>query len=413
MGTTTLLIIVVALVALGLGAAAGWTFAQLKAAAAYGARTAAAEAERDVLRERVVDLEASLGESSETAALLAPLRASLDTVARQVHDLERDRGDQFARVATELSRVRTSTTELGDRTATLVGSLQASSVRGAWGEVQLRRVLELSGLLARCDFDEQPTLTGPDSRRLRPDVVVHLPGGKDLAVDAKAPMTSFLAAQAEDLDDVERRRLLGAHATALRGHVDTLAERGYWAALPVSPEMVVCFVPTEAMLTTALAADPGLHDHALRRRVVLASPATLFALLRTVAFAWQQEALAGNARELLAVGRELHDRLGQLGRHTAALGSALRRSVETYNAFVGSLESRVLVSSRRMQEMGLVDQAHPTLEPVTTTPRPLTALELLEALDADVARPELELPLGEAAQGADDRDDGRGAARTA
>ncbi|GAA1887327.1 DNA recombination protein RmuC [Lapillicoccus jejuensis] len=392
MGTTALLIIVVALLALGLGATAGWTLAQLRATAAYGARTAAAEAERDVLRERVVDLEASLGETSETAALLAPLRASLDTVARQVHDLERDRGDQFARVATELSRVRTSTTELGERTATLVGSLQASSVRGAWGEVQLRRVLELSGLLARCDFDEQPTLAASDGRRLRPDVVVHLPGGKHLAVDAKAPMSSFLAAQAEGLDDAERRRLLGAHAKALRGHVDTLAERGYWAALDVSPEMVVCFVPTEAMLTAALAAAPGLHEHAMRRRVVLASPATLFALVRTVAFAWQQEALAGNARELLAVGRELHDRLGQLGRHTAALGGALRRSVESYNAFVGSLESRVLVSSRRMQELGLVGESHPVLEPVTSAPRPLTALELLEALEPDVARPELELP---------------------
>lgn len=391
MGTTALLIIVVALVALGVGLALGSAAARLRATAAYGARTAAAEAERDVLRERVVDLEASLGETSETAALLAPLRASLETVARQVHELERDRGDQFARVATELSRVRTSTSELGERTATLVGSLQASSVRGAWGEVQLRRVLELSGLLARCDFDEQPTLPTPDGGRVRPDVVVHLPGGKDLAVDAKAPMTSFLAAQAEGVDEAERRPLLAAHAKALRGHVDTLADRGYWAALDVSPEMVVCFVPTEAMLTAALAADPGLHDHALRRRVVLASPSTLFALLRTVAFAWQQEALAGNARELLAVGRELHDRLGQLGRHTTALGAALRRSVESYNAFVGSLESRVLVSSRRMQELGLVDEAHPGLEPVTAAPRPLTALELLEALEPDVARPELEL----------------------
>ena len=379
-------------------AAAAAAVAWLLTRSAYAVELATASAERDLLRERVVDLEASLSEDAETAAMIAPLRASLEAVARQVHDLERERGDQFARVATELTRVQSSTSELRSQTATLVGSLRASSVRGSWGEVQLRRVLEVSGLLARCDFDEQVTGVTSDGRGVRPDVVVRLPGDKQLVVDAKAPMSSFLAAQGDDVTDDERTGLLAAHARSLRGHVDTLAAKAYWSALPVSPEMVVCFVPGEALLAAALAHDPGLHEHALRRRVVLASPGTLLALLRTVAFTWQQDALTEHARELLTVGRELHERMGQLGRHASAMGSALRRSVEAYNGFVGSLESRVLVSARRMEQLGLVDSPVDPVVPLTATPRPLTAVELLDDLAADEfvaldddGRPELDL----------------------
>ncbi len=388
-----------------LGALLAWLVVRFR----YAVRLAAAAAERDLLRERVVDLEAMVSQDSETAQMIAPLRSSLERVERQVHDLERERLEQFSRVTTELTQVSSSTRELRTQTASLVGSLNASSVRGSWGEVQLRRVLEHAGMLARCDFDEQVSVTTSDGRTVRPDVVVHLPGDKDLVIDAKAPMTAFLAAQGEDLSAAERGRLLSDHARALRSHVNTLAAKSYWSALDVTPEMVVCFVPGEAFLTAALAQDPDLHEHAMRRRVVLASPGTLLALLRTVAFTWQQDALAGNARELLAVGRELYERLGGLGQHASKMGAALQRSVEAYNGFVGSLESRVLVTARRMHELGVVDSPLATLRPVTTPSRPLTALELLEALEPEIGRPQLPLDAGHVGAADDIREGRRGA----
>ena len=373
---------------LAIGALAGGLLVWLALWARYAARLASATTERDVLRERVVDLEATVSAESETAALVAPLAVSLDRVAAQVHTLERDRGEQFARVAVELARVQSSTGELRDQTASLVGSLASANVRGSWGEVTLRRVLEVSGLLARCDFEEQVSVLSSTGAVLRPDVVVHLPGERIVAVDAKTPMTDFLAAQAEGVTAAERSALLKSHAKALRGHVDALAGKGYWTAFDGSPELVVCFVPGEALLAAALSADPQLHDHALSRSVVLASPATLLALLRSVGLAWRQEALTDGARELLTLGRDLYARLGAVGRHTEALGTSLRKSVEAYNTFVGSMESRVLVTARKMQESGLAGEADTTPRPVPidTAPRPLTAAELLGALDEDLAR---------------------------
>ena len=373
------------------GLAVGALLTWLMLRARYAVQLASAGTERDLLRERVVDLEAALSEDSETAQMIAPLRSSLDRVERQVHDLERERVAQFSEVAAEMARVSRTTTELGAQTASLVGSLNASSVRGAWGEVQLRRVLEHAGMLSHCDFDEQVTAVSSDGRTLRPDVVVRLTGDKTLVVDAKVPMSGFLAAQAEGVTADRRTAALAAHARALRGHVDALATKAYWTAFETTPEMVVCFVPGEAILTAALAHDPGLHDYAMSRRVVLASPATLLALLRTVAYTWRQDALADNARELLTVGRELHERLGALGAHASAMGAALRRSVEAYNGFVGSLESRVLPTARRLHDLGLVERPLPTLGPVEAAPRPLTAVELIEALDVDVSRPELQI----------------------
>ena len=375
----------IGLTCLGLGAALAWVLLRAR----YAVPLATASAERDLLRERVIDLEATVSADSETAQMIAPLHASLERVAHQVHDLERDRLAQFSVVSSELTQVQASTHELRNQTASLVGSLNASSVRGSWGEVQLRRVLEHSGMLARCDFDEQVSGTNAQGNVVRPDVVVHLPGGKDLVVDAKAPMTAFLAAQVEGLTAAERSNHLRAHATALRSHVDALAAKSYWTALDVSPEMVVCFVPGDAFLTSALALDPDLHEHAMRRRVILTSPGTLLALLRTVAYTWQQDVLTENARELLDLGRELYERLSGLGQHAARMGTALHRSVEAYNAFVGSLESRVLVTARRMHDLGLVERPLAQAEPLTSPQRPLTAVELLDSLEPDVARPQL------------------------
>ena len=357
------------------------------------ARSAAVVAERDLLRERVLDLETSLAEDLETAALLAPLKDALVRVEHQVGTLERDRMQQFGAIRGLLARVEGETQHLGRQTASLAGSLRSSTVRGAWGEVQLRRVLEASGMLARCDFDEQVTAVSAHDRGVRPDVVVRLPGDKVLVVDAKAPMAAFLDAQGEDLTDDERGDLLREHAASLGRHVSALATKEYWSAFREGPEMVVCFVPSDAMLGAALAAQPSLHDQALSQRVVLVGPGSLMALLRAVAVTWQQDALSSSARELLDLGRDLHRRLATLGTHTAKVGRSLQSSVEAYNAMVGALESRVMVTARRMNDLDLVDDELPVLTPVESALRPLTAQELIDDVTAQDARPELLLDL--------------------
>lgn len=356
----------------------------------HTARTATVTAERDLLRERVVDLEATVGDDAQTAAVLTPLRDALTRVERQVGALERDRQVQFGELGARLAEVSGTTESLRAATSSLAGSLNASTTRGTWGEVQLRRVLEHAGMLPRCDFDEQVRAVSGHDRAVRPDVVVHLPGDKHLVIDAKVPMSAFLEASAEEVGADERARLLAAHATALRGHVDALAAKAYWSAFTATPEMVVCFVPGDAILAAASAADPALFEHAMGRRVVLASPGTLFALLRTVAFAWQQDALTEGARELLTLGRQLYDRLGTLGGHTQRMGASLRRSVESYNALVGALESRVLVTARKMHDLDLAPDRLERLAPVEETTRPLTAGELLDAVTREDRRPDLD-----------------------
>jgi DNA recombination protein RmuC len=357
----------------------------------FEGRSAALSTERDLMRERVIDLESAISDDAQTATMLAPLRDALVRVERQVGTLERDRVEQFSQVSNQLADVTTSTNALRSQTASLVGSLNASTVRGNWGEVQLRRVLEHAGMLARCDFDEQVSAVSSHERGVRPDVVVRLPGDKCLVVDAKAPLTAFLGAQADDIEPAERSRLLAAHATSLRGHVDSLATKAYWSAFTNTPEMVVCFIPGDAILAAALAADPALFEYAQARKVVLASPGTLLALLRTVAFTWQQDALTANAQLLLKLGGELYSRLGTLGSHATRMGASLQKSVESYNALVGALESRVMVTARKMHELGLAQEELPHSDPIENAPRPLTATELIAALDEDVARPQLNL----------------------
>lgn len=384
METTSVLIVLVAVIA---GVIVGATTMRSHLAAPL----AAATAERDLLLARVVDLESVVADTGSTAATVAPLAVVLERVERQVRELEHSRTTQFAEVAQRLVDVSAGAARLGDETARLVGSLNSSSVRGHWGEVQLRRVLEHAGMLGRCDFTEQQVGTNAAGSAIRPDVVVHLPGDRHVVIDAKAPMTAFLAAQADDLGETRRQAHLRDHAKTLRGHVDTLSGKEYWTGLVGSPEFVVCFVPGDAILGAALAKDPELHDYAMGRKVVLASPGTLMALLRSVAYAWQQDSLTVNARQVYAVGRELYARLAALAGHTSRLGTSLTRSVEAYNAMIGSLESRVLVSARRLADLGVAtDQLAqpPTISDVT---RPLTAGELLNALEPDVARPQLDL----------------------
>lgn len=379
--------LIAAVVGMLIGAVAAWLVARVL----FEGRSAALSTERDLMRERVIDLETSISDDAQTATMLAPLRDALVRVERQVGTLERDRVEQFSQVSMQLADVTTSTNALRSQTASLAGSLNASTIRGNWGEVQLRRVLEHAGMLARCDFEEQVSAVSSHERGVRPDVVVRLPGDKCLVVDAKAPLTAFLSAQADGIESTERARLLSAHATSLRGHVDSLATKAYWSAFTNTPEMVVCFIPGDAILAAALAADPALFDYAQARKVVLASPGTLLALLRTVAFTWQQDALTANAQLLLKLGSELYSRLGTLGSHATRMGSSLQKSVESYNALVGALESRVMVTARKMHELGLAQASLPETGPVETAPRPLTATELIAALEPEIARPELDL----------------------
>lgn len=384
------------LVGFALGAAGASALARL----VFGARAVAVTVERDLLRERVLDLETSLGEDLETAALLAPLKDALRRVEGQVATLERDRVQQFGSLRAVMARVEGETQTLARETSSLAGSLRSSTVRGAWGEVQLRRVLEASGMLPHCDLDEQVSAIGMHDRQVRPDVVVRLPGDKLLVLDAKAPMSAFLDAQADDLDDDDRAELLRAHAAGLQRHVDGLAAKEYWSAFPTTPEMVVAFVPSDAMLAAALAARPSLHERALAQRVVLVGPGALLALLRTVAFTWQQDSLSASAQELMTLGRELYHRLGTLGSHTAKVGRSLQSSVEAYNAMVGALESRVLVTARRMSDLGLATDDLDQLPTIQTGPRPLTAMELIDAATESEARPQLLLDLPDVAPGA-------------
>jgi DNA recombination protein RmuC len=383
--------------ALLVGALLGALVARWGLAAAAAPATAALRAERDLLATRVGELEQRAGEQRGLTAALDPVAASLGRVERQVATLERDRVAQYARLSEQLLAVQAGSEALRTETASLAGALRASSSRGSWGEVQLRRVVEHAGMLERVDFTEQASLTTRSGRSVRPDLVVNLPGGKHVVVDAKAPLAAFLRA-GEAPDELGRRAEMTAHARALRGHVDALAAKEYPTAVEDSPDVVVCFIPGEAFLAAACEADPTLIEHAMSRRVVLATPTTLLALLRTVALTWQQDAVAGNARELFAVGRELYERLGTLGGHTASLGRTLHRAVEDYNRFVGTLERRVMVSARRIRELDLADEELPALAPLEDAVRPLTAPELLEDGDVDRGAGEGAVPIRRASR---------------
>lgn len=379
---------------LGIALAAAATWLLLRQA--YAARGASLATERDLLRERVIDLESTVADDQQTAAVLGPLSATLGRVEQQVATLERDRVEQFGELGARLAEVGRLTGALHQETTQLAGALRATSTGGTWGEVQLRRVLEHAGMLAHCDFEEQVTAVSRHDARIRPDVVVRLPGDRVLVIDSKAPARAFLDSQADGLAPDERDRLLDQHAKALARHVDSLAAKAYWSAFEQSPQLVVCFLPADAMLAAALRHDPSLLDRAMGRKVVPASPSTLLALLRTSAAAWQQDSLARGARELLALGQALYDRLGTMSRHTARVGQSLTRSVEAYNAMIGTLESRVLVTARQMHALGLAQDAPSAeLRAVETPTRPLTAHELIDALDAEVGRPMLDLEVPE------------------
>lgn len=286
-------------------------------------------------------------------SMVTPLRETLGKVEAQLRSVEKEREGAFQALAAQLGGMRQDSEQLRTETRSLVTALRAPQVRGRWGELQLRRVVEAAGMLEHCDFDEQATSTTSDGV-LRPDMVVHLAGGKHVVVDSKVPFAGYLEAMEarEESTRNERRR---AHSRHLREHVDRLAAKAYWERFEPAPEFVVMFVPADAFLDAALATEPTLLEHAFARNVVIATPSTLVALLRTVAYTWRQDALAHNAQQVLGLGRELHNRLTTMGNHVDGLGRALNSAVSKYNDAVASLESRVLVTARKFVELKVTD----------------------------------------------------------
>jgi DNA recombination protein RmuC len=331
------------------------TLAGQKLAAAHQASDAALDA-----RQKAIE------------SMVKPVMESLDKVDGRIREIEKERGHAYGRLTTLVQQMSSTQERLQSETGNLARALRAPAVRGRWGEIQLKRVVEIAGMVEHCDFTQQQTLTSDQGARLRPDMVVRLPGGRHLVVDSKVPLEAYLdALEAED--DDERRDRLAAHASQVRAHVLKLGGKGYWAGLDDSPEFVVMFLPSEAMYSAALEENPSLIEEGVGRRVLIATPTTLIALLQTVHFGWRQERLAENAREISEQGRVVHERLCTLVDHWARLGGALGRATEHFNAAVASFDSRVLPAVRKLEELGSggsKDVAE--LGTVDTRPRPVS-----------------------------------------
>jgi DNA recombination protein RmuC len=322
------------------------------------------------------------GRQKAIEELVQPLKQSLTQVDAKLQQVEQTRIGSHAALTEQLRSLGVAQQTLQTETGRLVQALRSPNVRGQWGELQLRRVVEAAGMLEYCDFDLKESVTGDDGR-LTPDMVVRLPGGRNVVVDAKVPSSAYLdAIEAEG--DAAKDAKLRDHARQVRDHVIKLGNKAYWAHFQPTPDLVIMFVPGEMLLSTALQYDPGLLEFSLGRGVMLASPLTLMGLLRAVAFGWQQEKIAKNAQEISDLGRQLYERIRVMAIHFEDVARGLTRSVESYNKAVGSLESRVLVTARRLKDKGVTAPDElPELETIDHTPRPLGAPELIGLFDDD------------------------------
>jgi DNA recombination protein RmuC len=364
--------VLLAVVCLAAGGFGGWYAGRSRQAAELAAATARLEAAADNEQRLEATLKAVAYEATDRSRqavgqVLAPIADTLARYESRLGDVERARVDAYAQLRIQLSGVADISEDLREQTGRLLTALRSPQVRGQWGEVQLRRIVEAAGMVEHCDFSEQAAGL-VDGRGVRPDLVVRLSGGRTLVVDAKAPLQSYLQAL-EMEDEAGRDELLRVHAKHLRRHVESLAGKEYWRAFEDTPEMVVLFVPADAFLDAALRGDPALLEDAFARGVVIASPATLMALLRTVAHTWRQEALAQHAKEVHKLGRELHERLGSVAGHFARLGTSLDAAVGSYNSAVASVESRLLVTARRFSELEVAGEPPESPAPVITPTR--------------------------------------------
>ena len=323
--------------------------------------------------------------------LVEPLTRTLGEVKQEMTSAEKERASAHASLAEQVNAMRSSSEHLRTETSQLVSALRAPQVRGRWGELQLRNVVESAGMVEHVDFVEQPSFTTDDGA-LRPDLIVTLPGEKHVVVDAKVAFNGYLEAM-EAKDDQVRGKRLTAHARHVREHIDSLGAKSYWEHVPHTPEFVVMFLPAEVFLNAALEEDPTLLERAFEKNVVLATPATLVALLRTVAYTWRQERLADDAAQVFTAGRELHKRLGTLGKHLATLGKRLNSTVEAYNAFNTSLDSQLVTQARRFSALQ-------GLEPGLSAPPPLEVLAVPAQKEDVHAAGELETLVDRAAQDA-------------
>ena len=309
---------------------------------------------------------ASLGEYQEGArgdlerrqqaidALVTPVKASLDKVDEKILALERAREQAYGEIKQQFTQMAEVQGQLRLETANLVKALRQPHVRGRWGEIQLRRVVEMAGMMKHCDFVEQQSADSDDGR-LRPDLIVQLPGGRQIVVDSKAPITAYMEAHEATNDELRKAKIL-LHAQLMRRHLEALAKKTYWDQFQPTPEVVVMFIPGEAFFSAALEADPELLDSGFGQNVIIASPASLMALLKAASYGWRQESIADNAREISQLGQELHGRLSVMADHLAKVGKSLGTASDSYNAAIASFESRVLVSARKFKELGSTSQ---------------------------------------------------------
>jgi DNA recombination protein RmuC len=411
-----LLVAVIAVACLAAGALAGWFTQGARAAqrhARLAAHAAAADATVAALRDqliqqqalhrqqsndqsaRIVDLldrieqmnlvdAARAEQDGRVLTALSPVAEQLRSVQATVADLEQQRQRQYGELSAQLRHAGEVDERLRATTETLAAALRSNSTRGVWGETQLRSVVEAAGLLHRVDFDLQTSIR-TDGGGARPDMVIHLPGGKNIAVDAKVPFTAYLEASAIPAtatgpELARRERLIADHVKALRSHIAALGGKAYWSGLAASPELVIAFIPSEGLVSAALEADPSIMEFAFAQRIALASPVTLWSVLKTVAFSWQQQTLTDDAQRLFDVSRELYTRLSTTAGHLDKLGRSLRSSVADYNRYVGSMERQVLPSARRLVS---IDEAAVIggFTEIDESPRPLTAFELVDGLE--------------------------------
>lgn len=369
-----------------LGAVVGWS---VHAARTHGA-VAAAQAQADALRQSREDVAQSLSWATEDAArrqssaigsqvnhIVEPLRSTLTALADELRRVEHNRVGAYAGLTEQIRGMHAASMALGDQTRQLANALHSSHARGRWGEIALERVVELAGMTRHCDFSTQVSAQSATGT-VRPDLLVHLAGGRTIVVDAKVPLDAYLRA-AEVTDRAEAQRLLADHARAVRSHITKLSAKAYWTAFDNTPEMVVLFLPAEAVLEAAARADAELIEYGFGRNVVIATPTTLVALLRTVALGWRHDAMARDAAVIHELGLTLHQRLHSVLGHLESVGSSLRKTVESYNSAVGVVENRLGVTARRLAELeglGRDDEPpapaviHTTCRSPSTTPDP-------------------------------------------
>jgi DNA recombination protein RmuC len=368
-----------------LGFVAGWVVRSRRTTA--GGESTALQAQLDMAQRQYEELRTKQEAENKILQALAPVSERLTDMQRTVTELEKQRNEQHGQISQQLRAALESDELLRGTAEQLASALRSNSVRGVWGEVQLRRVVEAAGLIERVDFDVQSQISS-DAGVGKPDMVIHLPGGKNIAVDAKVPFTAYLEASkipftATGEEAARRESLLKQHVVAVRSHIDALGKKSYWDGLAASPELVICFIPSEALISTAIEADPALMDYAFSKKVALASPVTLWSVLKTVAFSWQQDVLTEDAAKLFDVGKELLGRLGAMAKHIDTLGRSITSTVKGYNAFVGSLESRVFPSARKLTELGNAADFPDELEGIDSMPRELSAPELTDKAELD------------------------------